>query len=80
MTLQIQVLVWYRHSHLVEINQLTGSQPFHLNNWISNGNSYINIKAMIVWSWDLQLPMQSVHITIDDVSSNLYQDEAYNIM
>jgi hypothetical protein len=80
MTLQIRVLVWYRHTHLVEINQLTGSQPSHLNNWISNGNSYINIKAMIVWSWDLQLPMQSVHITIDDVSSNLYQDEAYNIM
>ena len=74
MTLQIQVLVWYRHSHLVEINQLTGSQPFHLNNWISNGNSYINKKAVIVWSLNLQLPMQSVPITIDVVGSNLYQD------
>jgi hypothetical protein len=42
MTLQIQVRVWYRHTHLVEINKLTGSKPSHLNNWISNGNSYIN--------------------------------------
>jgi hypothetical protein len=29
---------------------------------------------------DLQLPMQSVSITTDGVSSNLDQGEAYNIM
>jgi hypothetical protein len=29
---------------------------------------------------DLQLPMQSVPITIDVVSSNLDQGEVYNIM
>ena len=29
---------------------------------------------------DLQLPMQSVHITTDVVSSNLDQGEVYNIM
>jgi hypothetical protein len=28
---------------------------------------------------DLQLPMQSVHITTDVVSSNLDQGEVYNI-
>ena len=31
-------------------------------------------------SWDLQLPMQSVPITADVVSSNLDQGEVYNIM
>ena len=35
---------------------------------------------MIVWSLDLQLPMQSVTITTDAVSSNLDQAEVYNIM
>ena len=80
MTLQIQVLVWDRHTHLMEINQLTWSQPSSLNNWISNGNSYINKKAVIVWLLDLQLPMQSVPLTIGVVSSNLDQDKVYNIM
>jgi hypothetical protein len=35
--------------------------------------------AVIVWSLDLQLPMQSVPITTDVVSSNLDQGEVYNI-
>jgi len=34
----------------------------------------------MVGLWGLQLPMQSVHITIDIVSSNLDQGEVYNIM
>jgi hypothetical protein len=36
--------------------------------------------AVIVWKLDLQLPMQSVPITTDVVSSNLNQGEVYNIM
>jgi len=36
--------------------------------------------AMIVWQLDLQLPMQSLPITTDVVSSNLDQGEVYNIM
>ena len=36
--------------------------------------------AVIVWEFDLQLPMQSVPITTDVVSSNLDQGEVYNIM
>jgi hypothetical protein len=36
--------------------------------------------AVIVWQLDLQLPMQSVPITTDAVSSNLDQGEVYNIM
>jgi hypothetical protein len=38
--------------------------------------------AVIVWKLDLQLhvPLQSVHITIDVVSSNPNQSEVYNIM
>jgi hypothetical protein len=38
------------------------------------------VVAMIVQWLDLQLPMQSVHITTDVVSSNLNQGEVYNIM
>jgi hypothetical protein len=34
----------------------------------------------VEWQLDLQLPMQSVPITTDVVSSNLDQGEAYNIM
>ena len=36
--------------------------------------------AVIVWKLDLQLPMQSLPITTDFVSSNLDQGEVYNIM
>jgi hypothetical protein len=35
---------------------------------------------MIEWQLDLQLPMQSVPITTDVVSSNLEQGKVYNIM
>jgi hypothetical protein len=35
---------------------------------------------VVEWQLDLQLPMQSVPITTDVVSSNLDQGEAYNIM
>ena len=35
------------------------------------------IVVVIVWELDLQLPMQSVLITTDVVSSNLDQDEVY---
>ena len=38
------------------------------------------VVAVIVWWLDLQLPMQSVPITTDVVSSNLDQGEVYNIM
>ena len=35
---------------------------------------------MITWYLHLQLPMQSVPITTDVVSSNFDQGEVYNIM
>ena len=38
------------------------------------------VMVVIVWWLDLQLPMQSVPITTDVVSSNLNQGEMYNIM
>ena len=38
------------------------------------------VVVVIVWLLDLQLPMQSVSITTDVVSSNLDQGEMYNIM
>ena len=37
--------------------------------------------AVIVWQFDLQLPMESVvPVTTDVVSSNLDQVDVYNIM
>ena len=36
--------------------------------------------AVIVWQLDLQLPLQSVAITTDVVSSNLDRGEVNNIM
>jgi len=38
------------------------------------------VMAMIAWQLDLQLPMQSVSIITDVVSSILDQGEVYNIM
>jgi len=38
------------------------------------------VVAVISWYLDIQLPMQSVPITTDVVSSNLDQGEVYNIM
>ena len=39
MTLEIQVIAWDRDTGL---NWLMGPQPSTLDNWISNGNAYIN--------------------------------------
>ena len=39
-----------------------------------------DIVTMVVWQQDLQLPMQSVPITTDVVSSSLDQGEVYDIM
>ena len=36
--------------------------------------------VVIVWQLDLQLPMQSVPVTTDVVSSNLDEGEVYNII
>ena len=47
---------------------------------IRNGVAVGAVVAVIVWQLDLQLPMQSVSITTDVVSSNLDQGEVYNIM
>jgi len=40
--LEIQVLAWYRHTNVAVLNLLIGSQLFPRDNWISNGNAYIN--------------------------------------
>ena len=50
--------------------------------WMVNNEHILKEKAivaLIVWQLDLQLPMQSVPITTDVVSSNLDQGEVYNI-
>jgi hypothetical protein len=40
--LEIQVLALDRHTDVVGLNRLIGSQPAALENWIFNGNTYIN--------------------------------------
>ena len=42
MTLEIQVMTWDRHKNVVGLNWLMGSHLSPLDNWISNGNAYIN--------------------------------------
>jgi hypothetical protein len=42
MTLEIQVLAWDRHKNVAGLNWLIESQPFPLDSWIFNGNTYIN--------------------------------------
>jgi hypothetical protein len=52
----------------------------HVNSWnkdVTKSKYCSGSDRMIV---DLQLPMQSVYITTDVVSSNLDQGEVYNIM
>jgi hypothetical protein len=42
MVLEIQVLARDRHKNVVVLNQLMGSQPSPLDNWIPNDNIYIS--------------------------------------
>ena len=42
MMLEIQVLAWDGHINVAGLNRLMGSQPSPLDNWISNGNTFIN--------------------------------------
>ena len=48
--------------------------------WTNVYNINGTVDAVIVWWLDLQLPMQSVPIITDVVSSNFDQGEMYNIM
>jgi hypothetical protein len=45
-----------------------------------NVNKIIRAVVVVVWEFDLQLPMQSVTITTDVAGSNLDQGEVHNIM
>jgi hypothetical protein len=40
MALVIQDLTWDRPNNVAGLNQLMGSQPSHLHNWISNGSTF----------------------------------------
>jgi hypothetical protein len=42
MTLEIQLQSWDRHKNMGRLQWLMGPQPSPLDNWISNGNTYIN--------------------------------------
>jgi hypothetical protein len=63
----------YRENHRPVIQQKRG----RTNQWCWLQGAVV---AVIVWKLDLQLPIQSVPITTDVVSSNLNQGEVYNIM
>jgi hypothetical protein len=40
-TSEIQVLVWDRHTNVVGLNWLMGSQPSPLDNLVSHSNAYV---------------------------------------
>jgi hypothetical protein len=42
LTFEIQVPAWDKLKHVAELDRLMRSQPSPLNNYISNGNTYIN--------------------------------------
>jgi hypothetical protein len=43
MALEIQGLAWDKYKYVLGgLTRLMGSQPSPLDNWISNGNTYIN--------------------------------------
>ena len=81
--LKIQVLVWDRHKHVEEFNQIMRSEPSPL---ISLVLLIMSLKfllgailVVIIWQLDLQLPMQSVPIITNVVSSNHVHGEVYSI-
>ena len=41
MMLEIQLLVWDMHKHVMGLNRLMGSQPSTSNSWVSNNNTDI---------------------------------------
>jgi len=41
MTLEIKVMAWKRRSNVAGLSRLMGFQPSSLDNWISNGKTYI---------------------------------------
>jgi hypothetical protein len=48
--------------------------------WVKHQQITGAVLVVTVWELDVQLPMQSMPITTDVVSSNLDQGEVYNIM
>ena len=71
MTLEVLVLAWDRHTDVAVLNWLIGPQPSPLDNWISNGNTYIWINYIkkptqiiynIRWVWsDIILNLHVVY-------------------
>ena len=51
MALEIQALACDRHKNVVGLNQLMGSQPSPLDNWISNGNTYIVVNTNEIYTF-----------------------------
>ena len=70
----------------MDIFGTTSSRDILIANYVSmyivytSTNKERGVVAVIVWYLDLQLPMQSVPITTDVVSSNHDQGEVYNII
>jgi hypothetical protein len=40
-TLETQMMAWYRYNNVAKLDRLLGFQPSHLANWISTDNTYI---------------------------------------
>ena len=93
LALVLSVLLWWTDSDNSLVSYNSSCQHYRVDNCSCSpciktiivycNLQFINIEVVvvvIVWLLDLQLPVQSVPITRDVVSSNLDQGGVYNIM
>ena len=72
MTLEIQVMGWDRQKNVAVLSRLMGSQPSHLDNWIFNGNTYINkrLKNLNIFS-STQTRSHTTRTMNDDINMDI---------
>jgi hypothetical protein len=71
MTLEIQILAWNKHNNVTGLSRLMEYQPYSLDNWISNGKTYINKR----FKKPAQIRFNSKRLhTIATVNDNIHMD------
>ena len=69
MMLEMQVHAWDMHNNLAWLYQLMGPRPCHINNWISSGITYEQMKK----TYSDSLPLKKDHLgTITKMNYNMY--------
>jgi hypothetical protein len=72
MTLEIQVMGWGRQKNVAVLSRVMGSQTSHLDNWIFNGNTYINkrLKNLNIFS-STQTRSHTTRTMNDDINMDI---------